>query len=105
MSTPHTTKQSNGTKVPVAMASKDKKHTKTKPNSEATEGASDSNSDSEILDSGSESSAPKSNNKAASKIAHAKLQPSRSLEVTLFDRLEKMYGGSRIKRMLNVQYR
>ena len=33
-----------------------------------------------------------------------KLVPSRSLEVTLFDRVEKMYG-SRIKRMLTVQYR
>ncbi|KAI0795525.1 P-loop containing nucleoside triphosphate hydrolase protein [Abortiporus biennis] len=32
------------------------------------------------------------------------LRPPRSLEVTLFDRLEKMYGP-RIKRMLNVQYR
>jgi DNA polymerase alpha-associated DNA helicase A len=34
----------------------------------------------------------------------ARLIPPRSLEITLFDRLEKMYG-SRIKRMLNVQYR
>jgi DNA polymerase alpha-associated DNA helicase A len=33
-----------------------------------------------------------------------RLIPPRSLEITLFDRLEKMYG-SRIKRMLNVQYR
>ncbi|KAI0685178.1 AAA domain-containing protein [Cytidiella melzeri] len=32
------------------------------------------------------------------------LRPPRSLETTLFDRLEKMYGPS-IKRMLNVQYR
>ncbi|PCH37521.1 hypothetical protein WOLCODRAFT_92409 [Wolfiporia cocos MD-104 SS10] len=32
------------------------------------------------------------------------LRPPRSLETTLFDRLEKMYGP-RIKRMLNVQYR
>ncbi|KZT63490.1 P-loop containing nucleoside triphosphate hydrolase protein [Daedalea quercina L-15889] len=32
------------------------------------------------------------------------LQPSRSLETTLFDRLEKMYGPG-IKRLLNVQYR
>ncbi|EGO26696.1 hypothetical protein SERLADRAFT_447834 [Serpula lacrymans var. lacrymans S7.9] len=32
------------------------------------------------------------------------LRPPRTLEVTLFDRLEKMYGPG-IKRMLNVQYR
>jgi DNA polymerase alpha-associated DNA helicase A len=32
------------------------------------------------------------------------LRPPRSLEVTMFDRLEKMYGPG-IKRMLNVQYR
>lgn len=35
----------------------------------------------------------------------SRLMPSRSLEVTLFDRLEKMYGGNRIKRMLTLQYR
>ena len=33
-----------------------------------------------------------------------KLTPPRSLETTLFDRLEKMYGPG-IKRLLNVQYR
>jgi DNA polymerase alpha-associated DNA helicase A len=32
------------------------------------------------------------------------LRPPRTLETTLFDRLEKMYGSS-IKRMLQVQYR
>lgn len=32
------------------------------------------------------------------------LLPSKSLEVTLFDRMEKMWGGD-IKRMLTVQYR
>lgn len=32
------------------------------------------------------------------------LRPPRTLETTLFDRLEKMYGAS-IKRMLKVQYR
>jgi DNA polymerase alpha-associated DNA helicase A len=34
----------------------------------------------------------------------AGIRPPRSLETTLFDRLEKMYGAS-IKRMLDVQYR
>jgi DNA polymerase alpha-associated DNA helicase A len=32
------------------------------------------------------------------------LEPPRTLEITLFDRLEKMYGPG-IKRLLNVQYR
>ena len=32
------------------------------------------------------------------------LEPSRTLEITLFNRLEKMYGPG-IKRLLNVQYR
>ena len=44
----------------------------------------------------------------ASKLPQVKkkrgLRPPRSLETTLFDRLETMYGPS-IKRMLNVQYR
>lgn len=34
----------------------------------------------------------------------SKLVPPSTLETTLFDRLEAMYGGS-IKRMLDVQYR
>ncbi|KAJ3918394.1 P-loop containing nucleoside triphosphate hydrolase protein [Lentinula edodes] len=42
------------------------------------------------------------NNKPRSKMPI--LRPSRSLETTLFDRLESMYGSG-IKRMLNVQYR
>lgn len=44
----------------------------------------------------------------ASPISTKKLQPvlvpPRTLETTLFDRLEQMYG-SRIKRMLEIQYR
>ena len=39
----------------------------------------------------------------SSKTAY-RLRPSPTLEVTLFERVEKMYG-SRIKRMLTVQYR
>ena len=43
---------------------------------------------------------------AAPKVNHRKieLRPPRTLETTLFDRLEKMYGAG-IKRMLKVQYR
>lgn len=33
-----------------------------------------------------------------------KLKPPRTLEITLFDRLESMFGGG-IKRVLNTQYR
>ncbi|RPD66138.1 P-loop containing nucleoside triphosphate hydrolase protein [Lentinus tigrinus ALCF2SS1-7] len=46
-------------------------------------------------------SAPKDPRKAGSKPG---LRPPRSLETTLFERLEKMYGPG-IKRMLTVQYR
>jgi DNA polymerase alpha-associated DNA helicase A len=35
---------------------------------------------------------------------HTKLKPPRTLETTLFDRLEKLYGEG-IKRVLKVQYR
>lgn len=40
----------------------------------------------------------------AKKPAIRSLRPPRSLETTLFDRMEKLYGPD-IKRMLNVQYR
>ncbi|KAF8062300.1 P-loop containing nucleoside triphosphate hydrolase protein [Lyophyllum atratum] len=42
--------------------------------------------------------------RASPKIRQPVLEPPRTLETTLFDRLEKMYGSS-IKRMLNIQYR
>lgn len=38
------------------------------------------------------------------KRARAMLKPPRTLETTLFERLERMYGAG-IKRMLKVQYR
>ena len=40
----------------------------------------------------------------AKALRHGALEPPRTLETTLFDRLEKMYGPG-IKRLLNVQYR
>lgn len=40
----------------------------------------------------------------AKMIKRAALRPPRTLETTLFDRLERMYGSG-IKRMLKVQYR
>ncbi len=43
-------------------------------------------------------------NSKAKKQAIRSLRPPRSLETTLFDRMEKLYGPD-IKRMLNVQYR
>jgi DNA polymerase alpha-associated DNA helicase A len=45
-----------------------------------------------------------SNNNRARKIRDPMLRPPKTLETTLFDRLEKMYGSS-IKRMLKIQYR
>jgi len=41
---------------------------------------------------------------AVGALHHGALEPPRTLETTLFDRLEKMYGPG-IKRLLNVQYR
>lgn len=37
-------------------------------------------------------------------LKHPSLRPPRTLETTLFDRLERMYGRG-VKRLLNVQYR
>ncbi len=48
-------------------------------------------------------SAPPTQKKKASQISQ-RLRPPRSLETTLFSRLEQMYGPA-IKRMLTVQYR
>ncbi|PSR75786.1 hypothetical protein PHLCEN_2v8903 [Hermanssonia centrifuga] len=48
-------------------------------------------------------SAPPTQKKKASQISQ-RLRPPRSLEITLFSRLEQMYGPA-IKRMLTVQYR
>ncbi|KAF4607995.1 hypothetical protein EYR40_000336 [Pleurotus pulmonarius] len=46
----------------------------------------------------------KNSGSTSSKSASPVLRPPRTLETTLFDRLEKMYG-SKIKRMLTIQYR
>lgn len=67
-------------------------------------------SDSELSDSSaSDSSKSKVNNSVKPRHANKQKQSigircPRTLETTLFDRLEKMYGHS-IKRMLDVQYR
>ena len=50
------------------------------------------------------SNSQRNNKKATTARTRSLLRPPRSLETTLFDRLEKMYGAG-IKRMLNVQYR
>ena len=51
-------------------------------------------------------SQPKGEPKKAQKKAKKRtgLRPPRTLETTLFDRLERMYGPD-IKRLLNIQYR
>jgi DNA polymerase alpha-associated DNA helicase A len=50
------------------------------------------------------SSASAKPEKRRKKLGGGGLRPPRTLETTLFDRLESMYGPS-IKRMLTVQYR
>ncbi|KAF9494344.1 P-loop containing nucleoside triphosphate hydrolase protein [Pleurotus eryngii] len=67
----------------------------------------DISDDSELSD----DAEPSSTSQVASSTAAAKgrkaspvIRPPRTLETTLFDRLEKMYG-SKIKRMLTIQYR
>jgi DNA polymerase alpha-associated DNA helicase A len=55
-------------------------------------------------DSGSSTSESDSSDAVGNKGKKAGIKPSPTLETTLFDRLEKMYGPS-IKRMLDVQYR
>jgi len=59
-----------------------------------------------LLDEGrAETSACGENNPPVVKVLRrGALEPPRTLETTLFDRLEKMYGPG-IKRLLNVQYR
>lgn len=86
----------------MTKTSKDKKDTKTKAKPELTKSTSHSDSDDVLSESSSD---PPAAATTQTKTAHPGLRPSRSLEITLFDRLEKMYGGPRIKRMLNVQYR
>jgi len=54
--------------------------------------------------SSSQTSTAKIADTAKTRTKHTGLRPPRTLETTLFDRLEKMYG-SEIKRMLKVQYR
>lgn len=49
-------------------------------------------------------SASSSDNNRTKKIRDSVLRPPKTLETTLFDRLEKMYGSA-IKRMLEIQYR
>lgn len=68
---------------------------------------SDISDDSELSD----DAEPSRTTQVASSTATAKgrkaspvIRPPRTLETTLFDRLEKMYG-SKIKRMLTIQYR
>lgn len=65
-------------------------------------------SETDDVDAGNVASAetlpPTSSNQQSSRRGLVGLRPPRTLETTLFDRLERMYGPS-IKRMLNVQYR
>ncbi|CAK5263685.1 unnamed protein product [Mycena citricolor] len=77
--------------LPPTVLSKTK--TKTKPAKKAVV-KTDEEDSSDSENSGDEKPAKKGQ----------ELQPPRTLETTLFDRLERMYGG-KVKRMLQVQYR
>ncbi|KAF9485626.1 P-loop containing nucleoside triphosphate hydrolase protein [Pholiota conissans] len=79
-----------------------KAETKTKPTSATVSGSDTSDeTESDDADLAAASAAKLS---VENKPRIAKLLPPRTLETTLFDRLEGMYGAS-IKRMLEVQYR
>ncbi|KAG9226737.1 hypothetical protein CCMSSC00406_0008437 [Pleurotus cornucopiae] len=66
---------------------------------------SDISDDSELSDDAEPSRTTQVTSSAAQgRKASAVIRPPRTLETTLFDRLEKMYG-SKIKRMLTIQYR
>jgi DNA polymerase alpha-associated DNA helicase A len=68
--------------------------------------AGDSNEGSDLESSSSEDGLPDgvAQMSISSRPLVPKLVPPRTLETTLFDRLEKMYGAS-IKQMLEIQYR
>ncbi|KAK0484742.1 P-loop containing nucleoside triphosphate hydrolase protein [Armillaria novae-zelandiae] len=88
--------KSSATKKPPNSKKKDVQ--KSKPETVA-------DSDSDETNSNSEEEESKQSPLIASKLPTTpSLKPPRTLETTLFDRLEKMYGPS-IKRMLQVQYR
>ncbi|KZV87777.1 P-loop containing nucleoside triphosphate hydrolase protein [Exidia glandulosa HHB12029] len=72
----------------------------------ASESESDDESDNDDDDDGSTTATPAPPQKppAQKKKTTATLRPSKTLQVTLFDRLERLYGPG-IKRMLTVQYR
>lgn len=77
------------------------------PPASDTEVTSDSGADDEDLSTKEEGKTPTAARKDAAKKrvrGPQSLRPPRTLETTMFDRLEKMYGPG-IKRMLNVQYR
>jgi DNA polymerase alpha-associated DNA helicase A len=69
-----------------------------------SEGGSDDERDGVETDGGSAPDAPGPTSKVVSNLRYRGLKPPRTLELTMFERLEKMYGPG-IKCMLTVQYR
>lgn len=69
-----------------------------------SEGDSDDERDGVKTDGSSAPGAPKPTSKAVSSLRYRCLKPPRTLELTMFERLEKMYGPG-IKCMLTLQYR
>ena len=94
---------------PTILSLDDKKDKKPGPSSKVAKDAklsqargSDENSDSET--SSNEGGLPDGAAQMSISSKPLVLVPPRTLETTLFDRLEKMYGPS-IKKMLEIQYR
>ncbi|KAJ3536793.1 hypothetical protein NM688_g6788 [Phlebia brevispora] len=73
--------------------------------SDSSESSSDEDEEEEEVEAPKKSAKPpsKPNSKTKKQVTRT-LRPPRSLETTLFDRMERLYGPD-IKRMLNVQYR
>ncbi|KAJ3880768.1 AAA domain-containing protein [Lentinula edodes] len=92
--------------TPIRPSSDSRKDEENAGNDSKSPSTPDSGTEEESAGSGSDDDAKSetvvANTKTRSKMPI--LRPSRSLETTLFDRLESMYGSG-IKRMLNVQYR
>ncbi|KAJ7829434.1 AAA domain-containing protein [Mycena olivaceomarginata] len=93
------------TKTPPALVPE----TKSPAEEDSSDSESSSSSETETEPSEKPNSTPKDPPQKKVKLSGSKdrvpvLRPPRTLETTLFDRLEKMYGSS-IKRMLQVQYR
>ncbi|KAI0080422.1 P-loop containing nucleoside triphosphate hydrolase protein [Panus rudis PR-1116 ss-1] len=105
------TKSKGGKQSVPAKSSPEPKTTKAEDGVSGSESSSEDEGDEELADDANEQEQKKSTKDGKTKEKKKSkprergvLRPPRTLETTLFDRLEKMYGPG-IKRLLNVQYR